>query len=798
MLLFAALVAALESGALLGRHFDPLTVTPRETAGLVAPPLVVLADWLMAGADGTARREPRGGRRRLLGHAHRRDENDVAASTLGGASVRAEPPSGAEASPAAAAAARPNVLLYLAADLGYADPSVFARHAIGRSLPAQPTPHLAQLSRDGLMLTHYLTEAHSTPARAALLTGRYPARYGLAGGEAGPQRSQWATGAPAGLRRSEATLAAILRAAGYETGFSGVWELGVGAADGADDGAAARADADVARGGELAELFARAREARRGGGDGDGVREPRGARNLTFALLPAQHGFDTSLVLPLAHNGLCDPRPAPCGTDGCARARGAGRAQPPAGYARSAAWCPLIANSTIVQQPTYMHGLAANLREHALRSIQAAAAHRRPWLHVFADPHPAAPQFAAHGAPDGTRFGAALAELDETLGALLAEIDALGQAESTLVVFAAVSGPALESGRAESGHTGGLRGGKGQVWEGGLRVPAIVRWRGLVPAATVSDAPVRSLDWLPTIISLARAPVPAARAALRALDGVDQSRFLRTAVAAFNPWLIGPDGLGATRAQLHFCGARVIGARVRNIKILWATQRWAQPDDLPGGPRGGWAPDVCEQCCPRAGWAERAPFGAQSGCGCDDSSLDWHNPPLAFDVAADRNETRPLGAGALYDEAVALAIAERARVERELARIGDDAPPAPCLTCLVPLPLSAWPCCGGRSGRGDPRCGETRGVELQRILGGGSLPAQADALARLVHDCTAADDLAFSLAQIMRPRAAAAPAGGEVGDGRGEDGLDLARPCTCNLCAPGTAEGRGACAGGWR
>jgi hypothetical protein len=158
-------------------------------------------------------------------------------------------------------APRPNVLIFLADDLGYSDPFAFAQLVQAHS--NNTTPNLDRLAREGLSLTQFLTELICTPARAALLTGRYPARYGMSQ-DVLPQRVIFTPGAPTGLPRRELTIASALKAAGYRTGLTGKWHLGISAA-------------------------------------------PTDGSNGTNAFLPAAHGFDDSLVFPFSNFQKCDP-----------------------------------------------------------------------------------------------------------------------------------------------------------------------------------------------------------------------------------------------------------------------------------------------------------------------------------------------------------------------------------------------------------------------------------------------------------------------------------------------------------
>ncbi len=134
-----------------------------------------------------------------------------------------------------------------------------------------------------------------------------------------------------------------------------------------------------------------------------------------------------------------------------------------------------------------------------------------------------------------------LEELDHEIGRLLGKIDELGLLEDTVVLFTSDNGPWSndhQRQRAKNakyvewtkgpklpwGTAGPLRGAKGSTWEGGVRVPGIVRWPGHVPAGKTSDAIVSTLDVLPTFAALAGVgeKVPTDRT----IDGVDQSELL--------------------------------------------------------------------------------------------------------------------------------------------------------------------------------------------------------------------------------------------------------------------------------
>src|SRR6185503_6887797 len=113
-------------------------------------------------------------------------------------------------------------------------------------------------------------------------------------------------------------------------------------------------------------------------------------------------------------------------------------------------------------------------------------------------------------------FAAMITRLDDGIGRLLASLKQTGLDERTLVIFTSDNGPHSEGGhRADFfDSAGGLRGIKRDLYEGGIRVPLILRWPGKIKPGTTSDQPVAFWDFLPTFAALIGQPAP------KGIDGI--------------------------------------------------------------------------------------------------------------------------------------------------------------------------------------------------------------------------------------------------------------------------------------
>jgi arylsulfatase len=145
--------------------------------------------------------------------------------------------------------------------------------------------------------------------------------------------------------------------------------------------------------------------------------------------------------------------------------------------------------------------------------------------------------------------------MDANVGQMVDAIDRLGIRDNTIVIFASDNGP--EFVRPYDGWAGPWRGQYFTAWEGGIRVPFMIRWPGHVPAGRVSDEIVHCVDLFPTIASMVGASVPNDRA----IDGVDQSKFFTGKTDAS-----GREGI------LIWCADRLQAVKWRHYKVHFYQQ----------------------------------------------------------------------------------------------------------------------------------------------------------------------------------------------------------------------------------
>lgn len=355
----------------------------------------------------------------------------------------------------------PSVILVMADDLGWGDVGFNGNTTI-------KTPHLDEMAAAGAKLERFYAAAPvCSPTRGSCLTGRHPFRYGIYFANTGHMKPQ------------ELTLAELLKEHGYRTGHFGKWHLGT--------------------------LTKTVPDANRGG-----------ARGAAHFSPPQQNGFDvcfsTESKVP-----TWDPmlKPAKAGKNG---------------------WNALGDGEGIAYNTHYWDQDGAIVRENlsgddsrvimdrALPFIRDSVADGQPffsviWFHTPHLPVVAGPEYFAmypEASDDHHRnyFGCITA-MDAQIGRLRAELRRLGVADETLIAFCSDNG--TEGGAKSPGSTGGFRGRKRSLYEGGVRVPAIIEWPAQIKPGTTSEFPASTSDYLPTILARIGASLPDRRPT----DGID-------------------------------------------------------------------------------------------------------------------------------------------------------------------------------------------------------------------------------------------------------------------------------------
>ena len=359
----------------------------------------------------------------------------------------------------------PNILVILADDLGQRDLVCYNPDSF------HETPALDRLASQGVRFTDgYAANPVCSPTRYALMTGKWPTRSGLTNWLAG-MRAETFQGAPLTRRlpADETTIAEALKPAGYETTFVGKWHLGDEPAD-----------------------------------------------------WPEHHGFDVNVA-------------------GCGK-----------GHPQS--WFAPYGNPRLDDGPEGEY-LTERLATETIARLKEAKQSGKPFLltHCFYQVHtplkapgelvekyqakakrlglkdefaPEKQYFLPLDKPRLVRqnqslpvYAAMVEAMDHATGRILAALDELDLAGNTLVIFSSDNG-GLSTSKGSPTSNLPFRGGKGWVYEGGIREPFIVRWPGVAPAGKVDSTPVTTLDIFPTAIAAAGLPASAT-------DGMDLAPLLR-------------------------------------------------------------------------------------------------------------------------------------------------------------------------------------------------------------------------------------------------------------------------------
>lgn len=340
----------------------------------------------------------------------------------------------------------PNIVLLIADDLGYGELSPDGSHAI-------PTPHLDRLIAGGTYCTHgYVTAPFCAASRAGLITGRYQTRFGFEFNPIGAVNDEPGVGLP----QSELTLPEMLRDAGYVTGLVGKWHLG------------GSAPFHPLRHG-FEEFFGFLHEGH-------------------FFVPPPYDGMTTMLrrrVLPPGANERWTS------ADGRLVLHDKmGHNEPP--YDANN---PVTRDGQPVVETDY---LTRALTREAVSFIDRHA--ERPFFLMLAYNAVHSPLQAPNDVVDSFEniedmqrriFAAMYKELDDSVGKVLKTLDAQQLENDTLVVFLSDNGGPT---RELTSSNLPCRGEKGQVFEGGLRVPFVVKWPGRIPAGKTSETPVIATD----------------------------------------------------------------------------------------------------------------------------------------------------------------------------------------------------------------------------------------------------------------------------------------------------------------
>lgn len=353
------------------------------------------------------------------------------------------------------------------------------------------TPNLDQMAEEGMRFTDfYSANSVCSPSRASLLTGSYPPRAGVTK-VLFPRDS-------VGLHPGEVTIADLLKDEGYATACIGKWHLG---------------------------------------------HHPK--------FLPTRQGFDYYFGIPYSNDMTIDAKNAQFAKDTNFREGFSVKKVRESKTTKN--YVPLMRNEKVVEYPADQTTLTKRYTEEAIKFIKdnrekpffLYLPHTMPHIPLFATP-----EFLGKSA-EGL-YGDTIEEIDWSVGKIMESIKSLGLDENTLVVFTSDNGPW----KLKSGHGGNafpLRGYKFSTYEGGMRVPCIMRWPGKIPAGSACSKVAATIDLLPTICEISGVDLPEGRI----IDGRSILKLMRKGDKAQSPH----------EAYYYYKGTRLEAVRMGDWKL---------------------------------------------------------------------------------------------------------------------------------------------------------------------------------------------------------------------------------------
>src|ERR1700751_5595764 len=441
--------------------------------------------------------------------------------------------------PVQAAEKKPNILVIMGDDVGW-----FNVGAYHRGIMSGKTPNLDKLAAGGMVFTDYYAEASCTAGRANFITGELPIRTGLT--------TVGQAGADVGMPDQAVTLATVLKELGYTTGQFGKNHLG-----------------DLNK------------------------------------YLPTLHGFDEFFGYLYHLDAMSDPywfdypqdwvdKYGPRDLVHCWATDVDDPTEMPrwgkVGKQRIVDEGPLAPFPDMAGRQRWQQGRAAKYDMETFDEVLVKASndfmdkakqagkpffiwHNTTRMHVFTYIPPKY-QALMNAKSNYGLEEAGMAQLDDSVGALLKHLDDIGEADNTIVIFTTDNGAEVFT-WPDGGMTP-LRATKGTVFEGGFRVPCIARWPGKIKPGVVENGLISGLDWLPTLAAAAGNP----NITEQLLKGAQLGdRTYKNHLDGYNQLdLLTGKGPSARREVFYFAGPQLGAIRIDDFKF----QFYQQPMGWPG------------------------------------------------------------------------------------------------------------------------------------------------------------------------------------------------------------------------